>query len=71
WLHIADVMTGNVQRLQALVDAVRADGYTHALLLGMGGSSLAPEILRKTFGVSRSGSGVRPSQVVRAPLWVP
>lgn len=27
------------------------DGYTHALVLGMGGSSLAPEVMRMTFGV--------------------
>jgi len=51
WLHIAEVMSDNLHRLQTLVDAVRADGYSHALLLGMGGSSLAPEVFRKTFGV--------------------
>src|SRR5258706_7352799 len=32
-------------------DARRA-GFTHAVLLGMGGSSLAPEVLRRTFGVA-------------------
>jgi transaldolase/glucose-6-phosphate isomerase len=51
WLHTAEVMMDNLHRLEALVEDVRADGYTHALLLGMGGSSLAPEVLRKTFGV--------------------
>jgi transaldolase/glucose-6-phosphate isomerase len=51
WLHIAEAMEGEVQRLQAFADAVRADGYTHALLLGMGGSSLAPDVFRKIFGV--------------------
>jgi transaldolase/glucose-6-phosphate isomerase len=51
WLHTAEVMSENLYRLEALTEAVRADGYTHALLLGMGGSSLAPEVLRKTFGV--------------------
>ena len=51
WLHAADGMMENVQRLQALAEAVRAVGYTDALLLGMGGSSLAPEVFRKTFGV--------------------
>ena len=51
WLHSAEVMGDNVQRLQSLADAVRADRYTHALLLGMGGSSLAPEVFRKSFGV--------------------
>ena len=37
-----------------MVAAGRAGGCTHALLLGMGGSSLAPEVFRKLFGV-RSG----------------
>ena len=51
WLHTVEVMNENIQRIQTLVNAVREDGYTHALLLGMGGSSLAPEVFRKTFGV--------------------
>jgi len=51
WLHTAEVMSENLYRLEELAEAVRADGYTHALLLGMGGSSLAPEVFRKTFGV--------------------
>ncbi len=51
WLHTAEVMSDNVHRLESLVEEVRAAGYTHALLLGMGGSSLAPEVFRKTFGV--------------------
>lgn len=53
WLHSPEVMGDNVQRVQSLADAVRADGYTHALLLGMGGSSLAPEVFRRTFGVKK------------------
>jgi transaldolase/glucose-6-phosphate isomerase len=51
WLHIARTMKANVPRLEALAQEVRADGYTHALLLGMGGSSRAPEVFRQTFGV--------------------
>ncbi|MFQ5859629.1 MAG: bifunctional transaldolase/phosoglucose isomerase, partial [Anaerolineae bacterium] len=54
WLHTAEVMTENVYRLEALAESVRADGYTHALLLGMGGSSLAPEVFSKTFSDFRS-----------------
>ena len=52
WLESPQAMLGNLGRIKALVDAVRADGYTQALLLGMGGSSLAPEVFRKTFGVA-------------------
>ena len=35
-----------------MVDGVRADGFDAVLLLGMGGSSLAPEVFRKIFGVA-------------------
>jgi glucose-6-phosphate isomerase len=52
WLHIAEVMKNNIDHMEILSKAVRADGYTHAILLGMGGSSLAPEVFRKTFGVA-------------------
>jgi glucose-6-phosphate isomerase len=51
WLHTVEVMQDNLHLLRALTNAARADGYTQALVLGMGGSSLAPEVLRKTFGV--------------------
>jgi transaldolase/glucose-6-phosphate isomerase len=49
WLHIAGVMQENVPRLEKLMQDVQADGYTEVLLLGMGGSSLAPEVFSKIF----------------------
>ena len=51
WLTIAEVMRENIPDIIAFTDDILSRGYTHALLLGMGGSSLAPEVLRKTFGV--------------------
>jgi transaldolase/glucose-6-phosphate isomerase len=51
WLRSPEEMPGALPEIEALVEAVRADGYTRALLLGMGGSSLAPEVFRRTFGV--------------------
>lgn len=51
WLHIPEVMADALTGINAVVDGVRADGYTHALLLGMGGSSLAPAVIRATYGV--------------------
>jgi len=51
WLHSPKDMIRKLGEIIELVSAVRADGYTQALLLGMGGSSLAPEVFRKTFGV--------------------
>ncbi|GIL09412.1 MAG: glucose-6-phosphate isomerase [Chloroflexota bacterium] len=38
--------------INELVDAVRGDGYTQALVLGMGGSSLAPDVFSRTFGAA-------------------
>jgi len=52
WLHIARRMKENVPRLERLAEAVREDGYTDALLLGMGGSSRAAEVFRGSFGVA-------------------
>jgi len=52
WLTVSDVMRPAIPRLNALRDDLRAAGVTHVVLLGMGGSSLAPEVLRETFGVA-------------------
>src|SRR5262249_46259276 len=41
-----------IDRLRAFADAVRRDGFTDVVLLGMGGSSLAPEVLRAVVGVA-------------------
>jgi glucose-6-phosphate isomerase len=52
WLQSPEAMADSVNRLGPFADGVRAEGYTRALLLGMGGSSLAPEVFRKVFGVA-------------------
>lgn len=52
WLDSAATMPASFGELEAVAEDVRAAGYTHALLLGMGGSSLAPEVFRKVFGVA-------------------
>jgi transaldolase/glucose-6-phosphate isomerase len=52
WLHSAEAMLDDSPRLERLTEAVRTDGYTRALLMGMGGSSLAPDVLSKTFVAS-------------------
>ncbi len=50
WLGVADDQLAHVDRFRALAAEVRAAGFTDALLLGMGGSSLCPEVLATTFG---------------------
>ena len=51
WLHSPHAMLEEIARLEDLVSGLQSEGFTQAVLLGMGGSSLAPEVLRETFGV--------------------
>ena len=50
WLTVAGTILENVEELKAFADRVRSEGFDHVVLLGMGGSSLCPEVLRRTFG---------------------
>ena len=50
WLHSPETMSGNIGRIMRLTADVQADGYDRVLLLGMGGSSLAPEVFQTVFG---------------------
>jgi glucose-6-phosphate isomerase len=52
WLSSPALMAGSIGRVRAFADRVRADGFTDVVLLGMGGSSLAPEVLRAILGVA-------------------
>ena len=51
WLDSPELMAANLSRLRRFAESVRADGFQHVVLLGMGGSSLAPEVLRAVLGV--------------------
>jgi transaldolase / glucose-6-phosphate isomerase len=50
WLGITEDQLANQQHFADVAADVKAAGFKHALLLGMGGSSLCPEVLRMTFG---------------------
>jgi transaldolase / glucose-6-phosphate isomerase len=52
WLGIIDQQRHAVAHLQDFADDVRRGGFTDLLLLGMGGSSLGPEVLGETFGAA-------------------
>ena len=58
WLELPVSMRERVGELERMAREVRADGYTRAAVLGMGGSSLAPELFSRVFGwfVPYSGS---------------
>jgi glucose-6-phosphate isomerase len=52
WLDVLDVVAPQVGRLRAFAGSIREAGFAHVVLLGMGGSSLAPEVLHQVLGVA-------------------
>ena len=50
WLGITEEQLAHISALQEIAADIKQAGFKHALLLGMGGSSLCPEVLRMTFG---------------------
>lgn len=61
WLDVAPDLRAEVPRLSSLAAQARADGLDQVLLLGMGGSSLGPEVIRETYGL---GEGVAAFEVL-------
>lgn len=55
WLHSPETLLEQVEELNELSASVRADGFTNVLLLGMGGSSLAPEMFYKIYRQEADG----------------
>jgi transaldolase / glucose-6-phosphate isomerase len=50
WLTVAEQMREQLDDLRAFAQSVRDEGVKDVVLLGMGGSSLAPEVIRRSFG---------------------
>ena len=50
WLTLPETMRGQLDDMAALAESAKAEGISHVVLLGMGGSSLAPEVFQRTFG---------------------
>jgi len=50
WLTVIEDQRAQADRFRAIADEVRSAGFAQAALLGMGGSSLCPEVLAMTFG---------------------
>jgi glucose-6-phosphate isomerase len=55
WVTAPAAMRGRAAEFTAFAAEVASAGFTRVLLLGMGGSSLAPEVLARTFGVRPGG----------------
>ncbi len=58
WLDLPATMSHRVAELEHLARDVREDGYRRAAVLGMGGSSLAPELFSRVFGGTASADGL-------------
>ena len=52
WLDLPKDMEAAVPDLERFSDEIKSEGFRHVLLLGMGGSSLAPEVVARTFGAA-------------------
>ena len=50
WLGITNDQLAHIDRLTGVREAAASAGFSHVLLLGMGGSSLGPEVIKSTFG---------------------
>ncbi|HMV87861.1 MAG TPA: bifunctional transaldolase/phosoglucose isomerase [Blastocatellia bacterium] len=50
WVTVVEQVIAQADELAAFSARVRNDGFEHVMLLGMGGSSLCPEVFRRTFG---------------------
>jgi transaldolase/glucose-6-phosphate isomerase len=57
WVAVPDQLVEQTEELAAFSARIRNDGFKHVMLLGMGGSSLCPEVFRRTFG---TGGGKQP-----------
>ena len=53
WVTVVDQLVEHSGELAAFSKRVRDDGFTDVVLLGMGGSSLCPEVFRRTFGKTK------------------
>jgi len=77
WLDVLDDMAAERGRIDDFVARLKRDGFTHCVVMGMGGSSLFPEVIARTFPTGRSGLDLQvvdstdPAAVARALAAVP
>jgi transaldolase/glucose-6-phosphate isomerase len=58
WLILPEIMQEKLEELDSFAHEVKEEGIIHLVLLGMGGSSLAPEVFQKTFGYKKDYPGL-------------
>ncbi|QJX48931.1 bifunctional transaldolase/phosoglucose isomerase [Hymenobacter taeanensis] len=55
WLRVAETMVSAVPEIEQFVQEVRTAGFKHVVVMGMGGSSMAPIVFQKSFERSADG----------------
>ncbi len=72
WLTLPTDIEPEVAGLQRFGSTIRDAGYRHVVLLGMGGSSLGPEVIRQVIGPSLEDSGAPRMLTLDStvPAWV-
>ncbi len=55
WLHVAEKMVGDWDSVRKFAAAVKTQGFSRVVHLGMGGSSLAPLVFQRTFSLREDG----------------
>ena len=53
WIFLPELMTDACDSIISFTDEIRNEGLKYAVVLGMGGSSMCPEVCRETFGVQQ------------------
>ncbi len=72
WLTLPQDMRSELPGLYEFANTIRSAGYRHMALLGMGGSSLGPEVIRRVIGCT-SADGEYPGMLTldsTVPDWV-
>ena len=59
WLDVPAHFSNEIETLEAFSQSVRGEGFDGAVVCGMGGSSLAPEVLARSFPLADAGLRVR------------
>lgn len=54
WLNLPLVFKENFREINSFVDEIREEGFEYAVVLGMGGSSMCPEVCKETFGSKKN-----------------
>ncbi|MBD2724654.1 bifunctional transaldolase/phosoglucose isomerase [Hymenobacter armeniacus] len=55
WLRVAETMVGAVPEIETFVNEVKAAGFKHVVVMGMGGSTMAPIVFKASFPMGEGG----------------